>query len=90
MLVPKEILIFLAGILVSGTGAYLVIGREVSFIKGQLTQVMSFLGSYTAKAEQNAKALGEVHRDHVVMKKDLNNFYSRLKILEETPPKTIS
>lgn len=91
MNVPKEILIFIAGLLVSGVGSYLVFGREVSYIKGQLTQVMTFLGSYTRKAEQNAKILGEVHRDHAVLKKDLNNFYCRLKVLEENlPPKTIS
>jgi hypothetical protein len=62
--------------------AYYTTGKELAFIKGQLSQLMHFFG----KVEACEKQVVLVTADVIKLQKDVTSAHEKLRVLQKTRP----
>lgn len=77
-----DVIKFLIGVIVGAGSGYLILARDISFVKGQL----SHMSKVFDVVEHNQRHLGRIEAGYIKQREDLNRLYERVRDLEDAPP----
>lgn len=77
-----DVIKFLLGVIVGAGSGYLILARDVAYMKGQLAH----MGRVFEAVEHNQRHLGRVEAGYMKQREDLNRLYERVRDLEDMPP----